>query len=87
MKKKLLYTVGGIVLIFLLVYFLNEVGIIASLLGGSFFASNKLKKEMREYEKNKSILKNDIDKIRHKRKNLKTEDKSDQEEVEYWKNQ
>jgi len=87
MIKNTIYVVIFIIIALLAFYFLNEVGLIAAIFGGTAFMSQKVKNEIKSHEKAMEHLSKDLDEIRKKRKDLKVDDLSPEEESEYWRNQ
>lgn len=87
MKKAALYIAGFVLISIVLVYFLNEVGLVASIFGGSFVATKKLNDEANKYIRQKEEIEEEIARIRKSKENLKVKDKTPEEEVDYWKKQ
>jgi len=87
MKKVLIYVIVVLVIGSILVYFLNETGLLAALLGGGLVIGKKLQEEMSNLQAERKQIQENIEKIREKRNNLEMEDLSLEEEAKYWKKQ
>jgi hypothetical protein len=88
--KYILYIIGGFILLAAGYYFLGEMGLLgaAGILFGS--TATKLKQQSSTLDTQAAIIKEKIQEIEKKEVEIKqvgVEDKSAQEEVNYWKNQ
>jgi hypothetical protein len=89
MKKLVIYSVCGIMLLGLLYYLLGQEGLIAGLFGLGGYGGNKAMRKLREegeaLDKQAKDKTEELRKIEEERKNLKVEDLTPEEEKEYWK--
>jgi cell division protein FtsB len=89
--KYVLYGLLGVAVLAGLVYFLGDNGLIAGLLGiggiGGTTALANLKAEAAKLDQQADDLKDDLKDIEEEKKNLKVDDKTPEEEKDYWKNQ
>ena len=87
MKKSTIIKITLVVVgLSVLVYFLGEIGLLGGILTAlGLGSSHKFKEKIKQLDKEAEKIKAEVDDLEEKKKNLEVEDKTDQEEVDYWK--
>ena len=85
MKKILVYSLIGLVIGLIMLYFTDNLNyLFGNLLAGAGLGSADRLRELRQQA---NELQQDADKLKEERENLEVEDKTGQEEKDYWENE
>lgn len=86
MKKYLIYAAIGVIIAGVLIYYLGEAGILATLFGSGIAGSKVFHDKKRKLEEEERQIEQDLKEIDDKLKE-EPKDMTPEEEVEYWRNQ
>ena len=91
MKKTIVYIIIGILILGVLFYTLGEQGLLGGLLGlvgiGGSKKLTELKKQGEKLDQEAKKLNEEIKEIEKQKEELKPKELTDEEEVDYWKDQ